>query len=257
MIGLSSDNVIYRSFKVVRWIHNNVCIMCPSCLRPHPIPQEDVFPCQSLACRHYFTNIRSDLDWVRTHRPVELDKTIELFRLYIQSTDYKDWSITDVPRDFFDHCKQVFGKREEGKKEMWWCYAVLHFRFQLTESLHVCEAVGQVPSEIYKIVKFHTSFPSSEGTWMFHGSRQHKLISISHIGLKRLSRTKFMSTGAAHGEGVYLGREHKVSSPYTDKYYFIVAARGDIEDDTLYHHNGKICVAKDSSLLSIEYMFSI
>ena len=49
----------------------------------------------------------------------------------------------------------------------------------------------------------------------FHGSSTGKWFSILRIGLKNLSNTKLMSTGALYGPGIYLSKDVKISKDYS------------------------------------------
>ena len=51
--------------------------------------------------------------------------------------------------------------------------------------------------------------------YAFHGSNTSKWYSILRTGLKNLSKTKYMSTGNAYGDGVYLGGTSTISASYT------------------------------------------
>lgn len=49
----------------------------------------------------------------------------------------------------------------------------------------------------------------------FHGSGMENWLSIMHNGLKNLSNTKYMTSGAAHGQGIYLAQHSSTSSGYS------------------------------------------
>lgn len=53
--------------------------------------------------------------------------------------------------------------------------------------------------------------------WAFHGSATGNWHSILRTGLKNLSNTKYMTAGAAHGPGVYLGLTSATSLSYCGK----------------------------------------
>lgn len=59
-----------------------------------------------------------------------------------------------------------------------------------------------------------TSSKSKGSLWAFHGSSTGNWHSILRTGLKNLSNTKYMTAGAAHGAGVYLGRDSSTSLGY-------------------------------------------
>jgi hypothetical protein len=64
--------------------------------------------------------------------------------------------------------------------------------------------------------KVFQELKSKEQKWFyaFHGSDTSNWFSILRTGLKNLSNTKYMTTGAAYGPGIYLGETSKMSESY-------------------------------------------
>ena len=54
---------------------------------------------------------------------------------------------------------------------------------------------------------------------MYHGTNACNMFSILRLGLRNFSQTKFMSCGAAYGNGIYLGRVSSTSRGYANAHY--------------------------------------
>lgn len=65
--------------------------------------------------------------------------------------------------------------------------------------------------------------------YLFHGSKKENWHSILRNGIKVCSGTKFMSTGAAYGNGIYLSDNINISQSYSDNIIAIFEVRGDID----------------------------
>lgn len=103
--------------------------------------------------------------------------------------------------------------------------------------------------------------------WAFHGTPMSNWHNILRQNLKNASKTPLMSTGAAYGEGIYLGASSRVSSLYArGSVGWQNSALGDapvclalveVANSSRVHHHGggSIIVASDENCVMLRQLF--
>lgn len=81
----------------------------------------------------------------------------------------------------------------------------------------------------------------------FHGTKSENVYSILCNGLVNMSNSALMSTGAVHGEGIYLGHTISVSHTYGN-YIFVCEAKG-----AIHKSNGIYTLSNESNIV-IRYL---
>ena len=95
---------------------------------------------------------------------------------------------------------------------------------------------------------------------MFHGSPLHNWYSIMRNGLKNYSGTNMMTTGQAHGPGVYLGADMNTSSSYCgaskeiDNQHWFIMGVVQVLNSEKYKKTPNIYVASDETHLLLKYL---
>jgi len=107
--------------------------------------------------------------------------------------------------------------------------------------------------------RFH-QLKDQHGTfWAFHGSPHHCWHSILRHGLQNYSGSKFMTTGSAHGKGVYLAESLNFSAGYakrnTDGQYIVGLCEVVRHPDLHLSSSTGIHVIPNSECVSIRYLF--
>lgn len=94
--------------------------------------------------------------------------------------------------------------------------------------------------------------------YLFHGSPPSNWYSILHNGIKNMSCTEFMSTGAAIGNGVYLSSNIQISRGYGyDNKYSYIAVVEILEDCDKYKKGNEIYVIPNDKILIPRYLLKI
>lgn len=101
--------------------------------------------------------------------------------------------------------------------------------------------------------------PSKESSLLFHGSSITNWHSIIHNGLKVMSNTKFMTTGAVHGTGIYLSDSIRMSYGYSaggrqDQDLGIIIGVYEVYDAKKYKKITNIYVVPSEKLLVLRYL---
>jgi len=92
-------------------------------------------------------------------------------------------------------------------------------------------------------------------SYIFHGSRWQNWYSILRNGLKNCSRTKLMTSGAAHGNGIYLSDNSNLSIGYgTSAGKSVIGVFETVGDKKMYHKGGNIFVIDDETMLIQRYL---
>lgn len=102
---------------------------------------------------------------------------------------------------------------------------------------------------------FKKQVKQSGNLFLFHGSSYDNWYSIMRNGLKIMSNTKLMTTGAAYGTGIYLSNDINLSLGYTGNNTCIFGVYEVLNIPSKLHHSGTIFVAKDEKMLLLRYLF--
>jgi hypothetical protein len=99
-------------------------------------------------------------------------------------------------------------------------------------------------------------------TTVYHGSRAQNWYSILKHGLRIMSDTPYMSTGAAHGVGVYVSPDASTAQTYasshgTHENIRCIAVCDLIDDPKLVTKHGTIYVVKQIELLRIRMLIAV
>ena len=118
--------------------------------------------------------------------------------------------------------------------------------------------------KIYKIVhpidkeeEFKQVSNKVQTSYLFHGSRWCNWFSILRNGLKNCSKTKLMTAGAAHGNGIYLSDDINLSYGYGLSGDKSAVGVFELIDKQKYHKTGTIFVVDDEKVLIQRYLLII
>lgn len=115
----------------------------------------------------------------------------------------------------------------------------------------------RVQNDFFKEENFRNLSKGETSHLKFHGSQNENWYSIIINGLKNYSNTRFMTTGAAYGPGVYLSSAYSVSCGYASKSrdsYSILGVYEVIGSEELYSKGGSIFVVPDDSQIILRYL---
>lgn len=107
-------------------------------------------------------------------------------------------------------------------------------------------------TKFQKLKKIHGSF------YAFHGSPINKWHSIIRSGLKNLSNTDKMTTGAIYGPGIYTSLNSSVSIGYTtynDNFISLCEIIDLRKDETKIKNVSNIYIIKDENIIITRYLF--
>ena len=118
--------------------------------------------------------------------------------------------------------------------------------------------------KIYKIThpidkeeEFKQISNKTQTSFIFHGSRWCNWYSILRNGLKNCSKTKLMTAGAAHGNGIYLSDDINLSFGYGLSNDKSIVGVFELIDKPKYHKSGTIYVVEDEKVLIQRYLLII
>lgn len=118
--------------------------------------------------------------------------------------------------------------------------------------------------KIYKIIhqqdknnEFNQVVGNKPTSYLFHGSRWHNWFSILRNGLKNCSGTKFMTTGAAYGNGIYLSSNINVSYGYGSGNRKSVVGVFELVDKEKFSNGTNIYVVDNEKVLIQRYLLII
>ena len=112
--------------------------------------------------------------------------------------------------------------------------------------------------QIYKLtheMDIENKMKSNLDTFLFHGSPVENWYSILRNGLKVTSQTSLMTSGAAHGTGLYFSNELDYSYAYSK-----IAKQGFLgvyqiyDDSSKYKKTGNIFVVNDPNIVLLRYL---
>lgn len=141
----------------------------------------------------------------------------------------------------------------------------LHVRLSFTALSHIVAGKTCV-FDNYKVVWSHEREHEfidqnrSKGVmqYLFHGSPVQNWHGILHNGIHVMSNTKYMSTGAAHGAGIYLSNEITHSTMYaTTTISSVIIGVYEIYDAARYNRAAKIYVVPDERELLLRYLLCV
>lgn len=134
----------------------------------------------------------------------------------------------------------------------------------LSNKLHLTVDNSLIDDKKTKIYKISYDFiqeeefnklKNNESCYLYHGSGIENWYSIMRNGLKILSKTSLMTTGAVHGNGIYMSDSFSFSSGYcknTDK--LIMGVYEVVGNRDKYKKTTNIYVINDTELIKLRYL---
>lgn len=180
------------------------------------------------------------------------DKTLDITRFAAACHSYASLKFEDWKTD--EEILQQVGTE---------LYALL--RFAVTSMPLQLRAVNLVfdgkPFEMTKVhhtpdIEHKFMQPGKAPSYLYHGSDLSNWHSITHNGIKVMSNTAFMSSGAVHGDGIYLSDSFTMSYNFCknkDMKDFVLGVY-EVYDGVRYQKTTNIFVVPNQDLLLLRYL---
>ena len=173
----------------------------------------------------------------------DIDKTIKMIKTFKTDLELANYCGKDqyiLIRFILMSCKVDIIKNDD-------ILGIKHDKFQIYKIAHPVDK-----EEGFKQISNNMTTG-----YLFHGSRWCNWYSILRNGLKNCSKTKLMTAGAAHGNGIYLSNDINLSFGYGSSGKESVIGVFEVIDKQKYLKSGTIFVVDDEKVLIQRYLLII